>query len=379
MAKKSAPASGTTPEKTLEPTSKPAKKGKKALKKGKKRLPPPLTGGVSRRRTERIQQIHTLIQSGGLMSAGKIAEKMGVSWVTVIRDLECMRDGMGLPLEYDERQYGWRYTATVKDFPVLALTEAEITALYVASRALMALDGGGFTPTLESALTKLSRAVPDRPAFDFKSLEHAIDFRRMGFETKVDFDAFMAMTSAIQQNREVRFDYQALHTKSADGRQVRPFQILNADGVWYLRANDPLRGGEERRFALGRMQKVQRTHTVFEPAKLAPAQNVDDAVGIFGGRPERVEFRTRGVAERVCKERQFHRTQKNGPTQNGWTEVEMNVAVTPELERLLLGWGEEALVSSPEKLRARVAERVKELYDLYVEAGAIVPEPRAAP
>jgi predicted DNA-binding transcriptional regulator YafY len=46
----------------------------------------------------------------------------------------------------------------------------------------------------------------------------------------------------------------------------------------------------------------------------------------------------------------------------------MDVAINPELERLIMGWGPKVEVIAPAKLRAKVAEAGREMWELMREA-----------
>jgi predicted DNA-binding transcriptional regulator YafY len=67
-----------------------------------------------------------------------LSVELGVSCRTLLRDLEFMRDRLGLPLAYHPQRWGFHYTRPVQRFPGLAVTEAELFALLVADKAIMA-------------------------------------------------------------------------------------------------------------------------------------------------------------------------------------------------------------------------------------------------
>ena len=63
---------------------------------------------------------------------------------TVHRDMEFMRDRLGLPIEYDAARPGYYYTQEVSGFPSLQITEGELFALLVAEKALQQYRGTNF-------------------------------------------------------------------------------------------------------------------------------------------------------------------------------------------------------------------------------------------
>src|SRR5215467_13209510 len=105
--------------------------------------------------------IHQTIQSGKHPTAASLALELEVSTKSVHRDLEFMRDRLGLPLEWDHSRFGYRYTEEVNAFPTMQITEGELLALVVAEKALQQYRGTSFEKPLLSALKKMSQALPE--------------------------------------------------------------------------------------------------------------------------------------------------------------------------------------------------------------------------
>lgn len=87
------------------------------MKKTQRELP------MSRPPLERMMRIHNAIASGDHPNASSLALEFEVSTKTIQRDIDFMRDRMGLPIEYCARSYGFRYTEPVDAFPTLQITE----------------------------------------------------------------------------------------------------------------------------------------------------------------------------------------------------------------------------------------------------------------
>jgi hypothetical protein len=72
------------------------------------------TKAAARPIVERMSIIHRLIAAGKYPNATTLAGLLEVSARCVGRDIEFLRDRLMLPLEYDERRYGYYYTEPVK-------------------------------------------------------------------------------------------------------------------------------------------------------------------------------------------------------------------------------------------------------------------------
>ena len=80
-------------------------------------------------------RIHQEIAAGKYPNATTLAAEIEVVTKTIHRDIEFMRDRLGLPIEYDGRRYGYHYTEEVSGFPTLQITEGELVALLIAEKA----------------------------------------------------------------------------------------------------------------------------------------------------------------------------------------------------------------------------------------------------
>ena len=123
---------------------------------------------------ERMLRIHQALQSGRHPNAVTLAASLEVSTKSIHRDLEFMRDRLGLPIEYDGRRFGYFYTEHVKAFPTLQITEGEIFALVVAERALQQYRGTSFEQPLLSALKKMEQSLPETISLSLSDVAQTI-------------------------------------------------------------------------------------------------------------------------------------------------------------------------------------------------------------
>src|SRR5262245_28730396 len=86
----------------------------------------------SRPPLERMLRIHQAIESGRFPNMPTLARELEVSTKSIQRDLEFMRDRLGLPLAFDCMRNGYHYTEHVSSFPTMQITEGEMAALVIA-------------------------------------------------------------------------------------------------------------------------------------------------------------------------------------------------------------------------------------------------------
>ncbi len=75
--------------------------------------------GYSRPPLARMLRIHEWLMGNRYPNCRKIAEEFEVSAKTVQRDVNFMRDQMGLPIEYNKARFGFHYTRAVTGFPAV--------------------------------------------------------------------------------------------------------------------------------------------------------------------------------------------------------------------------------------------------------------------
>ncbi|MGZ5022234.1 MAG: helix-turn-helix transcriptional regulator, partial [Chthoniobacterales bacterium] len=95
-----------------------------------------ISGAASLPPLERMMRIHAQLKAGEFPNCRKIAEEIEVSSKTIQRDIDFMRDRLGLPIEYDPLRFGFYYTQEVASFPSIEVSEGEVAALFVAQKAL---------------------------------------------------------------------------------------------------------------------------------------------------------------------------------------------------------------------------------------------------
>jgi predicted DNA-binding transcriptional regulator YafY len=77
------------------------------------------SAGHSRPPLARMLRLHQWLVEHRYPNCRKLADEFEVSPKTIQRDVNFMRDQMGLPIEYDRNRFGFHYTRPVSAFPAL--------------------------------------------------------------------------------------------------------------------------------------------------------------------------------------------------------------------------------------------------------------------
>ena len=304
----------------------------------------------SRPPIERMLRIHQFIQAGNYPNASRLAIELEVSTKSIHRDLEFMRDRLGLPLEYDARRFGYFYSQKVSAFPTLQITEGELFALLVAEKALQQYRGTSFEKPLLSAFKKMANSLPETVSLNLADWEQTISFRTSA-EPILNLEIFDALAKAAAQRRQVVLSYRKLGHAEIEPRRVDPYHLANVNGEWFLFAYDHLRE-DIRTFVPSRIQTVRWTGQRFaRPKKFSLERRLRDSFGVHSGQGEfhiRIQFHD-WVADYI-REKKWHPSQVLRELPEGGVEIQLKLSSLVEIQRWVLGWGGQAIVLEPAEL-----------------------------
>jgi proteasome accessory factor B len=300
-------------------------------------------------------KIHQAIHAGRYPNATKLAREMEVSTKSIHRDLEFMRDRLGLPLEYDGRRYGYFYTQEVTSFPTLQITEGELFALLVAEKALQQYRGTTFEKPLLSAFKRMAASLPETVSLHLADWERTISFRTSA-EPLLNLRIFDALAKATAQRTQLRITYRKPGQTKGELRTIDPYHLANINGEWFLFAFDHLRNGI-RTFVPSRITEVQLVGTSFSrPRKFSVQERLHDSFGVHSGQGQfRIRIRFRASVADYIREKKWHASQQLTELPNGEVELQVKLSSLVEIERWILGWAGQATVLEPPELASAVA------------------------
>ena len=310
-------------------------------------------------------RIHAQLRAGSFPNCRKIAEEIEVSSKTIQRDIDFMRDRLGLPIEYHPTRFGFHYTEEVASFPSIDVSEGEIAALFVAQKALAQYQGTPFERPLRSAFRKITDGLKERVSFSWSDMDDLISFHSAGASVS-DLELFEVVSQAVLRSVEIEFEYRKLKSSKYEARRVRPFHIASLENQWYLFGEDLARG-QLRTFALPRMRNVRTTSTRFRrPADFSIDKVLRGSFGVFaGGKKQRIRLKFDEFAARLVSERTWHESQRIRSAKDGSMTLELELAGLEEIERWVLSWGTHVRVLEPKELIERIraaAETVAQSY-----------------
>jgi proteasome accessory factor B len=312
-----------------------------------------------------MMRLHAALKARHFPNCQKIAAELEVSAKTIQRDIDFMRDRLGLPIAYHPQEFGFHYTEAVTGFPNIEVSEGEITALLVAQKALAQYKGTPFERPLHSAFRKITDGLKDRVSFSWTDLEDVISFRSAG-ASPADLELFELVSKGVLRSVEIEFDYRKLKSSGYERRRVQPYHLGCLENQWYLFAQD-LERAQVRTFALPRMRKVSLTTKGFRrPADFSISRILSGSFGVHSaGKKQRIRLQFDAFAARLVSERTWHESQRIQPQPDGSMILRLELGGLEEIERWILSWGSHVRVLEPRALADKIRHEAEAIAKQY--------------
>jgi proteasome accessory factor B len=301
----------------------------------------------------RMKRLFDLLKKEQFPNCQKLAADLEVSAKTIQRDIEVMRDQLGLPIAYEAQEHGYHFTEDVHDFPTVQVTQGELLALLVAQKAVEQYRGTPYHAQLETAFAKL--LAPLNEMTGYAPSDEMVSFK-VTAPAAHELDVFDRLERAIGDQLEVTFDYRKPGSAQPEPRRVQPLHITHREGRWYLVAHDIDRSAM-RTYAVGRITDVELSARWFErPEDFSVERYFASALGVMNGTENHhVHIRFSAFAADHVRDRFWHESQELTANPDGTLDLVLQLADLIEVERLILQWGGHAEALEPPALRARLA------------------------
>ncbi len=238
----------------------------------------------------------------------------------------------------------------------------ELVSLRFGRQLFDFLEGTGFAQDMDDALETISSLAVGKVAQQAEQLERkfmAVPEHRKDHTR--DADHIEEILSALLYQNPVKALY-AKPTGRTGRYTLNPYTLATYRQGLYLFALD-VDAGVVKTFAVDRFRHFSRIRGEhFEyPDDFHPGSLVEHSFGIFGGEPQEVVLRFDQRAAPYVRERIWHKSQVVEELEhpNG-IRLTMQVALSPELEIWILGFGPDVRVESPEGLARRIRRRHRE-------------------
>jgi len=318
-------------------------------------------------RITRLLKLLQALQSGHSQNADGLAKACGVGRRTIFRDLETLKNA-GVPLQFDPEVQ--RYMIPSAFFlPPTNFTAAEaLSVIALCSELGSAQTGLPFYAPARQAALKLESSLPGALREELRTMTQAIQIHASQINPlSGKEETYQQLVDTIGSRRVVRIGYESLTEWETISTKLRPYQLLFSRRSWYVIGRSSLHR-EVRTFNIGRIATLKPLR---EKYSVPRTFNLDKHLGnawhlIPGVGPDYnivVQFQplvAKNVAEVV-----WHKTQQLKFDEDGSLEFRATVSGLDEIAWWILGYGDQAEVLKPIKLRRLLARRVNRMQTIY--------------
>jgi predicted DNA-binding transcriptional regulator YafY len=321
---------------------------------------------------QRLVFIDQKIRAGRYPNCTTLSREWEVSYKTIQRDIDYLKDAHNAPIEYDKPHNGFYYKNPTWFLPAVMLSEGDIFALLIGSQALQMYQGTPMAGELKAIYAKLAQLLPEQI-----SVPPELIFNRLSFLgapcRPINADIWKSLVRGILHQRVMWIEYASPRSKEPKEHTIHPLHLANIEGDWYVLAHET-RWKDIAQFAVSRIRKAALQDATFVPPKGFDAKRVlKDRFGKFihvdGGKRITVRLRFSPEIANYISERSWHPQQKLRILRTGEAELQFPVADLADVVPWVLSFGADVKVFQPRTLRAAVLARLRETFIMYRDGG----------
>src|SRR5262245_49834715 len=181
--------------------------------------------------TTRVLTMLELLQARGSMSGGEIAARLEVDRRTVRRYITMLQD-LGIPVEGTRGLAGGYRLRPGFKLPPLMLTDDEALAILLSLIAARRQGSSADPHTIEGALAKIERVLPDGLRQRFQAVQSSVAFVSAPAVPQPPGEIVMLLSMSVRQQRRVLLRYQSYRDETE--RSVDPYGLVLHWNHWYL-------------------------------------------------------------------------------------------------------------------------------------------------
>jgi predicted DNA-binding transcriptional regulator YafY len=326
-------------------------------------------GTLAGMRASRLLSVLLLLQTRGRMTAAQLSAELEVSVRTVYRDVESLA-AAGVPIYGDAgRDGGYQLLAGYRTrLTGLTADEAEVLFLSGLQQPVAEL---GLGAALAAAQLKLKAALPPPLRERAERIRQRFHLDAPSWYGRPDDTTHLsAVADAVWSRQSLRMRYRRWTAPTDVTRTVDPLGVVLKAGRWYLVARC---GAAVRTYRVAQILDLEALDCRFDrPEHFDLAEHWHAYVADFEVRRHRGEAVVRLSPRALNRLAELDQTVSGAarrtagePGPDGWVTARVPVETVEHAVGELLRLGPEIEVLAPPQLRARLADAVARLSELY--------------
>lgn len=305
----------------------------------------------------RLLKYSKLLTNKKACSVEFLMRELEISKSTLNRDINKLKDQMGVPIEFDRDQSGYVLTQDheMNSLPGLWFNQEEILALVSLQQLLEQLQPGLLGPKLSPIRQRLHDLMKQK-GLDSQDAAKRIKILYAG-KRSVQPEFFETLAAATLSRHQIAIDHYSRQNGKSQERVLSPQKLVHYRDNWYLLAWCHTRHAL-RSFSVDAIQTVKTLSDVaheVEPTLLDAA--IGEGYGIFGGAALKIAKLVFSIERaRWVKEEIWHPKQTAKFLPDGRYELIFPYADDRELIGDILRFGSDVEVIEPLDLRKKLQQ-----------------------
>lgn len=307
------------------------------------------------------------------LTAAEIADMMKIALRTAYRDLDDIQHA-GFPLYADKGENGqrWKFVETYQFKVPRPFSFTELMSLHLSRDYFKMFKGTVFFDSLESLFKKVKASLPPET---LTYLDHVQSIFHMGIKPYKKYERFREIINQVNQAAVdrccIEIMYQPLRSKKETVRKIDPYRIWFSEGTIYIIGYCHLRNAV-RTFVLDRIKLLSTTQETFDlPDDFDLDTYTKDSFRVMNDELYDVKILISPAWSRYVGEKIWHESQTLKKLPDGSLEMAFKVAGLDEIRQWVMGFGPEAIVLSPDKLKGMVVSGLKKSLAQYEETVSV--------
>lgn len=290
---------------------------------------------------------------------------------TIQKDLYDMRydEGLGFlaPISFNKAKGGYFYTDSNYTIASIPLTEGDISAISFAASVLSQFSGLGPLKQYSEAIQKILDAVQIQHVMGDRAEREWVQVEKAPFVKGTEW--LGPIMEALRDKKAIDITYKSFDTENLNEYIIHPYLLKEYRNRWYLVGNDNARN-LIRTFGLDRITNVALSELVYKQnTSFDPTVYFEHSIGITVSdmKPHIIELSFTPMQGKYLKTQPLHSSQKILADTEQEFKISINVLISYELITLILSYGADVKVVSPNDLKEKIAGLHKESAALYLK------------
>lgn len=281
---------------------------------------------------------------------------------TIQNDINTLEADYGIRLNENlkrGRQRLYRYVDTSDTISLYRMNDEERNKIEDAIYVLKDFEGEPLYDWVRTILMQIEGGLFDGESSPVVSFQSNLDLKGL--------DHFSKLLQAILTKRVLKLRYTP-YGKAQITATVYPYHLKEYNDRWYLIAQ--AKGYDSyAHYALDRIDDFEEVAIPYKEADTEFSDYFDDVIGVTvpENDSEDIVLRISKPRFEYIRTKPLHLTQRIVEENDHFAVITINVKVNKELEALILSFGSDMEVLSPEGFRARIGEKIKVTNQKYTD------------